>query len=54
MYGSYVPPLIQIYASETVWFLFSVSVKESCHNLVQQKVNYVNISFSYCYSQQAM
>lgn len=43
---SYVPPLIQIYASETAWFLFSVSVKESCHNLVQQKVNYVNVSFS--------
>lgn len=51
---SYVPPLIQICASETAWFLFSVSVKESYHNLVQQKVNYVNISFSQCHSQHAV
>lgn len=51
---THVPPLIQIYASETAWFLFSVSVKGSCHDLLQQKVHYVNISFSYCHSQQAM
>lgn len=51
---THVPPLIQIYSPETAWFLFSLSVKGSCHDLVQQQVNYVNISFSYCHSQQAM